>query len=207
MFDHNPPSAVATPCLLLQLQNSVIATVTLSRAGKADRCVASLSLKAADGKPITAASTAKVQWTGEATVQQIQASSKAPGRLFTTSSTPSVPTKGCEVQVTELTVGGQLQPEGRTMGKFCASAVARVGAARFHTRPASLHEHTIMFCLPADTIPVNQHLPRRPASPSIPNLAPTDICMHCCCPFLVPPAGFPVTLAPGSVIRRQISWQ
>lgn len=97
-------SAEATGRMLLQ--NSVIATVTLSRAGKADRCVASLSLKAADGKPITAAATAKVQWTGEATPQQIQASAKAPGRLFTTSSTPKVPTKGCEVQVTELTVGG-----------------------------------------------------------------------------------------------------
>jgi hypothetical protein len=88
----------------------VIATVTLSRAGKSERCVASLSLKAADGKPIAAAATAKVQWTGEAAVQQIQSSAKAPGRLFTTSSTPSVPTKSCEVQVTELTVGGELQP-------------------------------------------------------------------------------------------------
>jgi hypothetical protein len=98
-----------------------------------------LSLKAADGKPVTAAATAKVQWTGEATPQQIQASAKAPGRLFTTSSTPKVPTKGCEVQVTELTVGGELQPGANCWGwgpwGSCVLLLLP-GCSMFHISPA-----------------------------------------------------------------------
>lgn len=87
-----------------------MATITLSRAGKADRCVASISLKGVDGKPVLEAATAKVQWAGEAAAQQVRSSAKAPGRLFTTSGTPSVPTKGCEVQLLEVTVAGQFGP-------------------------------------------------------------------------------------------------
>lgn len=92
----------------------------LSRAGKSDRCVASISLRGADDKPVPAAA-AKVQWAGEAAPQAVVMGTNAPGRLFTTSSSKSG-AAGCQLQVLEVTVAGEQQ-----CGPCCvpSSAVVR----------------------------------------------------------------------------------
>lgn len=89
---------------MLMQAPAVTATLTLSRAGQSDRCVGSLSLKGADGKPIAAA-IAKVQWAGAAAPATISTSPKVPGRLFSTGSSQNA-AAGCELQLLEVTVAG-----------------------------------------------------------------------------------------------------
>jgi hypothetical protein len=92
----------------MQMQGpAVTATLSLSRAGKTDRCIASLTLRGADGKPLPAAAAARLQWTGDTAPQAVSSSAKNPGRLLATSSSQAAAAvSGCEVQVLEVTVAG-----------------------------------------------------------------------------------------------------
>jgi hypothetical protein len=113
---------------------AVTATLTLSRAGQSDRCVGSLSLKGADGKPIAAA-IAKVQWAGAAAPATISTSPKVPGRLFSTSSSQNA-AAGCELQLLEVTVAGEQQ---HLSAELCWRLVHRHWRWRFLHGHGSLH--------------------------------------------------------------------